>query len=93
MAKQRFVASQATDEQAQMRRNPAKRKAGSRLFWLGSRVFVLLLLLAGLAFFAPLLLASPGLWKQILAAAAPGIRKQVDAKTLQISWLSPIEIR
>src|SRR5947199_1675277 len=93
MAKRRFTASHAVDEQAQIRKKPARRKSGSRLFWLGSRLFVLLLLLAVLAFFAPLLIASTGVWKQILAAAAPGIAKQVDAKSLQLSWLSPIEIR
>src|SRR5438128_6629462 len=93
MAKQRFTASHAVDEQAQIRKKPARRKSGSRLFWLGSRLFVLLLLVAVLAFFVPPLIGSSGLWKQILASTAPEIAKQVDIKSLQLSWLSPIEVR
>ena len=93
MAKQRFVASHAADEQPPARRKPAPRKSSSRLFRLLSRLFILLLLLAILGYFAPLIVARTGLWKQILAAAAPEIAKQIDAKSLQLNWLSPIEIR
>src|SRR6476620_9804859 len=92
MARQRFVASHATEEQIPARRKPAPRKR-SRLFWLFSRLLILLLLLAVLGYFAPLIIAGTGLWKQILAAAAPEIAKQIDAKSLQLTWLSPIEIR
>lgn len=93
MAKQRFVASQPADQPVPMRRKPTQRRPRSRLFWLVSRLFVLLLILAVLAYFAPVLIASTGLWKQILAATAPEIAKQVDAKSLQLTWLSPIEVR
>ncbi len=93
MAKQRFVASHAADEQLPARRKPAPRKSSSRLFRILSRLFILLLLLAVLGYFAPLIVASTGLWKQILATAAPAIAGQIDAKSLQLNWLSPIEIR
>jgi translocation and assembly module TamB len=93
MAKQRLVASQATDEAGVVRRKPAQRRPRSRLFWLVSRLFILLLLLAVLGYFAPVIIAGSGLWKQLLAAAAPEIAKQVDVKSLQLNWLAPIEIR
>src|SRR5262245_61204099 len=93
MAKQRFVASQPADQPAPMRRKPTQRRPRSRLFWLVSRLFVLLLILGVLAYFAPVIIASSGLWKQILAVGSPEIAKQVDAKSLQLTWLSPIEVR
>src|SRR5438552_13215684 len=96
MAKHRFVAKEAVNDDAQQRRKQSaskRRPGGSRLFWFGSRLFVLLVLLGILAFFAPLLIGSTGLWKSLLAAAAPEIAKQIDAKSLQLSWLSPIEVR
>ena len=73
-------------------RPPAKRRGGSRLFWFASRLFVVLILLAVLAFFAPILIGSTGLWKTILASAVPKLSGKVDARSLQLSWLSPLVI-
>src|SRR4029453_124016 len=75
-------------------RRPAKARGSSMLFWLGSRLFFRLLPLSGPAvFFAPLLIGRTGIWKSILAVAAPELAGKIDAGSLQLSWLSPIEIR
>src|SRR5262245_19080242 len=84
----------ADDDAGERRRWTSKRqRGGSWLFWLGSRLFVVALLLGVLVYFAPLLIGSTGLWKTLLATAAPEIAKQVDAKSLSLSWLAPIELR
>jgi hypothetical protein len=53
----------------------------------------MLLLLGGLAFCAPLLLSNTGLWKAAVAAVAPELAGKIDARSVQLSWLSPIEVR
>src|SRR4029453_11575936 len=95
MAKQRIQPRDNRDVEDDDRheRRPAKARGSSMLFWLGSRLFVVIVLLAGLAFFAPLLIGRTGIWKSILAVAAPELAGKIDAGSLQLSWLSPIEIR
>src|SRR5437879_4512631 len=63
----------------------------SRLFWLGSRLLVVLVLLAVLVFFAPAAIVKTGLWKSILASATPELAHQLDVGSLKLRWLSPIE--
>jgi MoxR-like ATPase len=82
MAKHRRAEIDDADDGAgERRRSTSKRQhGGSWLVWLGSRLFVVALLLGVLAYFAPLLIGNMGLWKTLLATAAPDIAKQVDAK-------------
>src|SRR3954463_1171574 len=71
----------------------ATRRPRSRLFWFGSRLFVVVMLLAILVFFAPQIIGGTGLWKSVLGIAAPQLAPQIDASAVQLAWLSPIEIR
>ena len=41
----------------------------------------------------PLAVGSGGLWKTVLSYAAPELAKQIDAQSVQLAWLSPIEVR
>ena len=66
---------------------------GSRLVWFASRLLVLLLLLGVLAFFAPMLLATTGAWKSVLASSAPKLADKIDVKSLSLSWFSKIELK
>src|SRR5436190_8107043 len=70
----------------------AKRRRSSRLMWLASRSLVLVVLLAVLAYFLPPIIASRIVWKKLLALASPELAKQVDAKSLNLGWFSPLEI-
>jgi hypothetical protein len=70
-----------------------KTRRSSPLFWLVSRLLVLVILLGALAFFAPILIARSGLWKTVLAVAAPKLSGKIDATSLQLSWLTPIEVQ
>src|SRR5262249_25455172 len=74
---------------------PAKatKRRSSRLGWLFSRLLVVVVLLGVVAFFAPPLIASRSIWKKLLAIASPDLAKQIDAKTVSLGWLSPLEIR
>src|SRR5262249_42906095 len=74
-------------------KRPVNSRGSSRLFWFGSRLLVAFVLLATLAFFAPLLIGGTGLWKTILAVASPQLAGKIDAASLQLFWLSPVEIR
>jgi translocation and assembly module TamB len=67
--------------------------AGPRRSRLLRRVLIVGLLLAVLGWFAPWIAAATGLWKSLLAAAAPELDGKVDAKSLSLSWLSPIVAR
>src|SRR5262245_17721238 len=74
---------------------PAKavrRRAPSRLAWFASRLLVLLVLLVLLAYFLPSIVASRTVWKKLLAWVSPELAQQVDAKSLNIGWFSPLEI-
>jgi hypothetical protein len=51
------------------------------------------LLLAALTWFAPWILATTGLWKSLVPLAAPELAGKIDAKSLSLSWLSPIVAR
>jgi translocation and assembly module TamB len=94
MAKQRMEPDR-DDEGASRQRDaaPQRGRGGSRLVWFGSRLFVVALLLGSLAYFAPLLVTSTGIWKSVLAAAAPQLAGKIDAAALQLAWLAPIEIK
>src|SRR5262249_38826185 len=97
MAKQRFQSEvDANDDAPRKSRSTAdanRRPGGWRMFWLGSRLFVVAALVGALGFFAPQLIGSTGLWKSLLASAVPAITPYIDAKSLQLSWLAPIEIQ
>jgi hypothetical protein len=75
------------------RAGKSKSRPRSRLFWFGSRLLVVVVLLGILAFFAPQIIGGSGLWKSVLAIAAPQLAPQIDATAVQLAWLSPIEIR
>jgi hypothetical protein len=77
----------------QARPAKAPKRRSSRLSWLVSRLLVVVILLVVVVFFAPSLLATRGVWKKLLAIASPDLAKQVDAKSVQLGWLSPLEIR
>src|SRR5262249_39717221 len=74
---------------------PAKtaKRRPSRLGWLFSRLLVVVVLLAVVAFFAPPLVATRSVWKKLLGIASPDLAKLVDAKSVHLGWLSPLEIR
>ena len=84
------------DERPDNDERPGKatpKRAPSRAGWLLSRLAVMLVLLAVLGFFAPTIIATTGLWKPILAAAAPKIADKVHVGALSLGWLSPIQLR
>src|SRR6266436_2816766 len=95
MAKDRLpVKEQREDDPAPRGGKQIKRRArGSRLFWFGSRLFVVAILVGVLLYFAPQIISGTGLWKSLLAVASPQLAPQVDAKGVQLAWMSPIEIR
>ncbi len=80
-----------TDDDEQGDQPPAK-SGGSRLVWFGSRLVVVFVLLGVLAFVAPILIGSTGAWKSILASSAPKLAGKIDAKSVTLSWLAPIEL-
>ncbi|HZL87760.1 MAG TPA: hypothetical protein VFB96_05235 [Pirellulaceae bacterium] len=51
------------------------------------------LLLLVLAWFAPWILATSGLWKSLIPIAAPELAGKIDAQSLSLSWLSPIVVQ
>jgi hypothetical protein len=63
----------------------------SLLFWLLSRLLVVLILLAVLLGFAPWILSATGLWKPILAWAAPDVAGKVEIASLKLGWISGID--
>jgi len=92
MAKQKIPVKDDTDARRTAEQAKSSR-GGSRLRWLGLRLLVAFVLLAVLVFCAPLIVGGMGLWKTILATAAPPLAKQITAGSIELSWLSPIEIR
>lgn len=83
--------SDLDDDRPEETRRPRSRKP-SMFFWLASRLAVVFVLLAVLAFFLPTIIGSTGLWKTLVATAAPQLAGKVDASSLSLGWLSPIEI-
>ncbi len=79
----RVIEEYETDDQT-------PRPRGSRMM---RRLLIGGLLLAALAWFAPWIAAASGMWKSLLAAAAPELAGKVDARSLSLSWLSPIVAR
>jgi len=71
----------------------AVKRRSSRVSWLVSRLLVVVVLLGVVAFFVPPLLATRSVWKKLLAFASPDLAKQLDAKSVHLNWLSPLEIR
>src|SRR5262245_36107517 len=95
MNQKRFVPKQQQQGNAAAARpeKTFKTRSSSRLSWLISRLVVLAILVAVVVYFAPPLIASGGLWKKVLAIAAPELAKQIDAKSLQVGWFASLEIR
>jgi translocation and assembly module TamB len=73
-------------------RQPAERRP-SRMFWWGSRLLVMLALCGVLALVAPSIISATGLWRSLLAAAAPEIAPQINAGSVSLAWWAPIEIK
>ncbi|HEX5104963.1 MAG TPA: hypothetical protein VFV87_14185, partial [Pirellulaceae bacterium] len=73
------------------RREPGPRQ-GSFLGWFASRLLVVVVLLAVLVFFAPWIVSATGLWKPILAWAAPDVAGKVEIGTLRLGWISGIDL-
>jgi hypothetical protein len=64
----------------------------SRLRWLASRLLVMLVLLGVLGFFAPTIISATGLWKTLLASAAPDLAGKVEIGSLSLAWWSPVSV-
>jgi hypothetical protein len=77
--------------QRRSRRAEGPRRRPSFLFWLLSRLFVVLILLAVLVCFAPWILSATGLWRPILAWAAPDLAGKVEIASLKLGWISGID--
>jgi translocation and assembly module TamB len=90
MATKRVVFEDDLPEEKVKSKKPAPRP--SRVGWLASRLFVMLVLLAVLVVFLPTILSATGLWKTILASAAPDIAGKLNAGSLSLAWWSPVTI-
>ena len=69
--------------------SPEKPRGGRR--W--KRLAFFLLLLGVLAWLAPWIVSATGLWKSLLPLAVPELGGKIDAQSLSLGWLSPIEAR
>jgi translocation and assembly module TamB len=70
--------------------------AGRRRSWMGwlvGRVGLLAAVLGTLAWFAPTIIATTGLWKPLVSRFVPPLAGRVDAGSLSLGWLSPIVMR
>ena len=63
---------------------PARPRRYMRRLMLGG------LMLLALSWFAPWIVSATGVWKSLLATAAPELAGKIDAQSLSLSWLSPI---
>ena len=61
--------------------------------WFVWRGGLLLAILAVLAWFAPKIIATTGLWKPLVGKFAPPLAGRVDAASLSLGWLSPIVVK
>ena len=73
------------------RRAEEPRRRSSWLFWIASRLMVVVVLLAVLLAFAPWILGATGLWKPLLAWAAPDVAGRVEVASLRLGWISGLE--
>lgn len=85
--------SKLREERASRESKDSKSPRRSWLFWLGSRLLVVAVLFGILAYFAPLLITSTGIWRQGLAQAVPELAPQIKVDGLDLSWFAPVEIR
>ena len=69
-----------------------RRSRRSGLGWFLPRLAVMLVLLAVCAWFAPAIAAKTGLWKTIVATAAPDYAGKIDARGVSLGWLSPVSL-
>lgn len=79
-----------TDDEPRAVATPSKRRGLGRWFW---RTGFLLALLGVGAFFAPSIVVSTGLWKSLLAQAAPPLAGKVEVGSLSLGWFAPIVIK
>ena len=79
------------DDDLDQAAKPAKKS--SRLWWLASRLLVLLILLGGLVALAPTIVSATGVWKSLFAWAAPEVADKVEIGSLSLHWWSPIEVQ
>ena len=72
---------------------PLARRRSSVAGWFIWRGGLLLAILAMLAWFAPTIIATTGLWKPLVGKFAPPLAGRVDAGSLSLGWLSPIVVK
>ncbi len=70
--------------------SPPRRR--SRLGWFASRLLVMLVLLGVLGLFAPTIISATGLWKSLLASAAPELAGKIEIGSLSLAWWSPVTV-
>src|SRR5689334_11635365 len=91
MAKHKIAPRQDDDEDDTAAETPRQEKARPpRLRWFLSRLIVMLILLAVLAWFAPTVASYPTVWKTGLGYAAPELKNCVEIDSLSLGWLSSI---
>ncbi len=73
--------------------SPIARRRSSRTGWFIWRSSLLLAILAVLAWFAPTIVATTGLWKPLVGRFAPPLAGRVEAGSLSLGWLSPIVVK
>ncbi len=81
-----------TDDDDEVVALPTHRRT-SRKGWFLWRAGLLFAILAVLAWFAPTIIATTGLWKPLLARFVPPLAGRIDAGSLSIGWLSPIVVQ
>jgi hypothetical protein len=86
-----FAAEPPDDDQRVRHSGPAPRRP-SRLSWFASRLVVMLVLLAVLGLFAPTIISATGLWKSLLASAAPELAGKIEIGSLSLAWWSPVSV-
>ncbi|MBC7852069.1 MAG: hypothetical protein IAF94_01425, partial [Pirellulaceae bacterium] len=73
--------------------SPLLRRRTSRKGWFIWRAGLLLAILAALAWFAPTIISTTGLWKPLLGTFVPPLAGRVDAGSLSLGWMSPIVVK
>jgi len=71
--------------------SPSPPRSARRSRW-GLRLGLLAIGLAALTLFAPQIVVSSGLWKSVLAAAAPQLASRIEIKALRLGWFSPVSV-
>lgn len=81
-----------TDDDAEVAA-PLVGRRRSRTGWFVWRGGFLVAILAAVAWFAPALVATTGIWKSLAGSFVPPLAGRVDAGSLSLGWLSPIVVK